>query len=175
MFLYFKNNISFLIFYSLFSNKITIFHIKKTFSFIFKLSLYFIFEKTCFYYLIFVKKCILYLLSKIHVFIFISFLLFLKMFYFYYFRVVLKPFSLFFFVLKIYIWYFSRNINLLIFRKHLVRSSKIGKYFIIYYYYYYYYYLFILNQRDKGWTSGYHNNHQTKQPHVCDSYVTQNK
>jgi len=41
--------------------------------------------------------------------------------------------------LKIYIFdIFSRTINLLNFKKHLVRSSKIGKCFIIYYYYYYF-------------------------------------
>jgi len=50
--------------------------------------------------------------------------------------VVLKLFS--FFVLKNYIFdIFSRTINLLNFRKHLVRSLKIGKCFIIYYYYYF--------------------------------------
>jgi len=73
----------------------------------------------------------LYLLSKRQVFIFISFLLFLKMFYLYYFRVVLKLFP--FFVLKIYIFdIFSRTINLLNFRKHFVRYTKIGKCFIIF-------------------------------------------
>jgi len=81
-------------------------------------------------------------------FIFISFLLFSKMFYLYYFRAVLKLFP--FFVLKIYIFdIFSRTINLLNFRKHFVRSSKIGKCFIIYYYYYYYYYFKIKETRDE--------------------------
>jgi len=68
------------------------------------------------------------------------------MFYLYYFRAVLKLFP--FFVLKIYISdIFSRTINLLNFRKDLVRSLKIGKCFLIYYYYYFY---FILKSRRQG-------------------------
>jgi len=89
----------------------------------------------------------LYLLSKRHVFIFISFLLFLKMFYLYYFRAVLKLFP--FFVLKIYIFdIISRTINLLNFRKHFIRSSNIEKCFLIFYYYYYY--LFFLKSKRQG-------------------------
>jgi len=108
--LYFKKNISFLIFIHYFRKKITIFSIKKTFSFILFLNyLYILFLKNVFLLPYFrKKKMFLYLLSKRHVFIFISFLLFLKMFYLYYFRVVLKLFS--YFVLKIYIFeFFFKN------------------------------------------------------------------
>jgi len=95
----------------------------------------------CFYYLIFVKKkFFIFIIEKTCFYIYLIFIILedvLSLLFYGCFE------TFFLFVLKIYIFdIFSRTINLLNFRKHLVRSLKIGKRFIIYHYYYYYYFFF---------------------------------